>query len=152
MYCAYYSDQEAFKIVQNQFKQVLNKSKLVLNLIKVHSISPDSVQSGRTCPANVGVRSCPVRKLISPVQLSPIADNTTAAKSLLSWFIYCALLVWKQATKVVKCRNVWNSTIESGIYLIWQKFIRQKSFAIEMEKKLVWTHIGNIYLLAFLKR
>ena len=35
------------------------------------NISPDSVQSGRTCPANLGVRSCPVRKLIFPVQLSP---------------------------------------------------------------------------------
>ena len=35
------------------------------------SISPDSVRSGRTCPANLGVRSCPVRKLICPVRLSP---------------------------------------------------------------------------------
>ena len=34
-------------------------------------ISPDSVQSGRTCPANLGVQSCPVRKLICPVRLSP---------------------------------------------------------------------------------
>ena len=32
---------------------------------------PDSVRSGRTCPANLGVRSCPVRKLICPVRLSP---------------------------------------------------------------------------------
>ena len=31
----------------------------------------ESVQSSRTCPANLGVRSCPVRKLICPVQLSP---------------------------------------------------------------------------------
>ena len=36
------------------------------------SISPDSVRSGRTCPANLVVRSCPVRKLICPVRLSPI--------------------------------------------------------------------------------
>jgi hypothetical protein len=35
------------------------------------SISPDSVRSGRTCPANLGVRSCPVRKLICPVRSSP---------------------------------------------------------------------------------
>ena len=34
-------------------------------------ISPDSVRSGRTCPANLGVRSCPVRKLICPVRSSP---------------------------------------------------------------------------------
>ena len=34
-------------------------------------ISPDSVRSGRTCPANLGVRSCSVRKLICPVQSSP---------------------------------------------------------------------------------
>ena len=33
--------------------------------------SPDSVGSGRTCLANLGVRSCLVRKLICPVQLSP---------------------------------------------------------------------------------
>ena len=35
------------------------------------NISPDSVRSGRTCPANLGVRSRPVRKLICPVRLSP---------------------------------------------------------------------------------
>ena len=35
-------------------------------------ISPDSVRSGRTCPANLGVRSCPVRKLICPVRSSPM--------------------------------------------------------------------------------
>ena len=28
------------------------------------------VRSGRTCPANLGVQSCPVRKLICPVRLS----------------------------------------------------------------------------------
>ena len=35
------------------------------------SISPDSVRFGRTCLANLGVRSCPVRKLKYPVQSSP---------------------------------------------------------------------------------
>ena len=35
------------------------------------NISPDSVRSGRTCPANLGVGSCPVRKLIYPVRSSP---------------------------------------------------------------------------------
>ena len=30
------------------------------------NISLDSVRSGRTCPTNLGVRSCPVRKLICP--------------------------------------------------------------------------------------
>ena len=35
------------------------------------NISPDSVRFGRTCPANLAVRSCPVRKLICPVWLSP---------------------------------------------------------------------------------
>ena len=39
------------------------------------NISPDSVRSGRTCPVNLGVPSCPVRKLICPVRLSP---STTA--------------------------------------------------------------------------
>ena len=34
-------------------------------------ISPDSVQSGMTRPANLGVRSCPVKKLICPVRFSP---------------------------------------------------------------------------------
>ena len=34
-------------------------------------ISPDSVRSGRTCPANLGVWSGPVRKLICPDWLSP---------------------------------------------------------------------------------
>ena len=36
------------------------------------NVSPDLVQSGRTCPANFGVQSCPVRKLICPVRLNPI--------------------------------------------------------------------------------
>ena len=35
------------------------------------NISLDSVRSGSTCPANLGVQSCPVRKLTFPVQLSP---------------------------------------------------------------------------------
>ena len=35
------------------------------------NVSPDLVRSGRTCPANLGVRSCPVRKLICPVRSSP---------------------------------------------------------------------------------
>ena len=35
------------------------------------NISPDLVRSGRTCPVNLGVHSCPVRKLICPVRLSP---------------------------------------------------------------------------------
>ena len=39
------------------------------------NISPDSVWSGRTCPANLGVLSCPVRKLICPVRSSPIAKG-----------------------------------------------------------------------------
>ena len=38
------------------------------------NISPDSVRSGRTCPANLGVRSCPVRKLICPVRSSPTSN------------------------------------------------------------------------------
>ena len=35
------------------------------------NVSPDLVRSGRTCPANLGVRSCPVKKLICPVRSSP---------------------------------------------------------------------------------
>ena len=35
------------------------------------NISPDLVRSGRSCLANLGVRSCPVRKLICPVWSSP---------------------------------------------------------------------------------
>ena len=45
-----------------------------LNLVgkMFENISPDSVRSGRTCQANLGVRSCPVGKLICPVRSSPI--------------------------------------------------------------------------------
>ena len=32
------------------------------------NISPDSVLCGRTCPANLGVRSYPVLKLICPIK------------------------------------------------------------------------------------
>ena len=35
------------------------------------NISPDLVWSDRICPANLGVRSCPVGKLICPVRSSP---------------------------------------------------------------------------------
>ena len=35
------------------------------------NISSDSVRSGRTCLANLSVRSGPVKKLICPVRLSP---------------------------------------------------------------------------------
>ena len=41
------------------------------------NISPDSVQSDRTCPANLGVRSCPVKKFICPVRLSLSLHCTT---------------------------------------------------------------------------
>ena len=37
----------------------------------VKSISLDSVRSSSTCPANLGVQSCPVRKLICPLRSSP---------------------------------------------------------------------------------
>jgi hypothetical protein len=39
------------------------------------SISLDSVWSSRTCLANLGVRSCPVRKLKCPVRSSPRVDK-----------------------------------------------------------------------------
>jgi hypothetical protein len=38
------------------------------------NISPDLVRCGRTCRANLCVRSCPVRKLICPVRLNPISN------------------------------------------------------------------------------
>ena len=37
----------------------------------VKNVSLVPVQSVRTCPANFGVRSCPIRKLICPVRFSP---------------------------------------------------------------------------------
>ena len=40
------------------------------------NISLDSVRSGRICPANLGVRSCPVRKLICPVRSSPNSNDS----------------------------------------------------------------------------
>ena len=45
------------------------------------NISPDSVRCGRICPANLGVRSCPVRKLICPVRSSPIAKSGSNKKN-----------------------------------------------------------------------
>ena len=58
------------------------------------NISPDLVQLGRTCPANFGVRSCTVRKLICPVRLSPtesgesvkFIENTTLDIERLNYF------------------------------------------------------------------
>ena len=47
----------------------MKKNKILLYLYgkMFKNVSPDSVQSGRTCPANLGVGSSPVRKLIYPV-------------------------------------------------------------------------------------
>ena len=51
--------------------------------------SPDLVQSGRTCPANLVVWSCPVRKLIYPVRSSPtflsLSTNKIALKLQTLW-------------------------------------------------------------------
>ena len=47
------------------------------------NISPDSVWSGRTSPANLGVGFCLVRKFIWPVQLSPSATETGLSALLL---------------------------------------------------------------------
>ena len=44
------------------------------------NISPDLVPSGRNCPVNLGIRSCPVRKLICPVRLSPILVHVKFVK------------------------------------------------------------------------
>ena len=45
------------------------------------NISPDLVRSGRICPANLGVRSRPVRKLICPVRSSPSSwDNVLSTQ------------------------------------------------------------------------
>ena len=43
------------------------------------NVSPDLVRSGRTCPENLGVWSCPVRKLICPVRLSPNRNTITVS-------------------------------------------------------------------------
>ena len=59
------------------------------------NISPDSVRSGRTCPANLVVRSCPVKKLICPVRLSPrqIVNQLFQALNIQKAFIFC-IVVW----------------------------------------------------------
>ena len=65
------------------------------------NISPDSVRSGRTCPANLGVRSCPVRKLICPVRSSPkryvLPFNKGAHKDVRSNSI--VYIIWKGPSK-----------------------------------------------------
>ena len=49
------------------------------------NVSPDSVRSGRTCLANFGVRSCPVRKLICPVPLSPMLNDWCLTSGFRFW-------------------------------------------------------------------
>ena len=63
------------------------------------NISPDSVQSGRTCPANLGVRPCPVRKLICPVRSSPtlflnFSTISTFQPKVKSWWGTMIMIVW----------------------------------------------------------
>ena len=55
----------------------INNPYLVSEMFK--DISPGSIRSSRTCPAYLGIRSCPVRKLICPVRLSPRFQPTLVA-------------------------------------------------------------------------
>ena len=55
--------------VQGPYLMRIDNLYLVRKMFK--SIRPDSVLSSRTCLANLGVRSCPVRKLIRPVWSRP---------------------------------------------------------------------------------
>ena len=52
------------------------------------NISPDLVRFGRTCLANLSVRSCPVRKLICSVQLSPRWHKMAISSVFFFKFIY----------------------------------------------------------------
>ena len=70
--CKFFSSIPEYILIQNFQHQIcvqepylkrINKSCLVC-------ISPDLVQYSMTCPANLGVWSCLVRKLICPVRLS----------------------------------------------------------------------------------
>ena len=55
--------------VRGPYLMRIDNLKLVGKMFK--NISPDSVWCGRTCPANLGVRSCPVGKLICQVRSCP---------------------------------------------------------------------------------
>ena len=57
------------------------------------NISPDSVWSGRSCPANLGVWSCPVRKLIRPIR--------SHLQHILSHFQKCQFLLTHQIRKFI---------------------------------------------------
>ena len=62
------------------------------------NISLDLVQSGRICPANLGVQSCLVRKLICPDRLSPsIQLQRQLSTSTIVYPFIC--LFWKAFIK-----------------------------------------------------
>ena len=69
------------------------------------NVSPDLVWSGRTRPANLGVRSCPVSKLICPVRLSPkLPKCPKAAQTSDSEPPHRTLIIerlWKEVKKVL---------------------------------------------------
>ena len=74
-----------------QVPYLMKSNNLLLVGETFKNISPDSVRSGRTCPANLGVRSCPVRKLICPVRSSPrfLAFNSSSFKPIPKYFVIC---------------------------------------------------------------
>ena len=94
--------------VQGPYLMRIDNLYLVGKMFK--NISPDSVRSGRTCPANLGVRSCPVRKVICPVRLSPNNDNWSNKPCLFysdalgreAFFFHN----YHQKKKKIKCENM----------------------------------------------
>ena len=72
-------------------------------LIMFKNISLDLVQSGRICPANLGVQSCLVRNLICPDWLSPSIQLESIYQSRLG-----NNLLQNTANQAFKATTLWN--------------------------------------------
>ena len=85
---------------------------LIINMFE--NISPDSVRSGRTCPANLGVWSCLVRILIWPVRLSPIALKSLKKHDELGAYIWLRAAIYL-ANCLVKKSRLWVNSRSSKV-------------------------------------
>ena len=97
-------------------------------------IGPDLVRSGRTCPANFGVRSCPGWTLKCPVRLRPTG-----------WFRACPTL-----DSILSCRQ--KSTVYTMHVALPKRPINQFNLIQQSRQQALRAFYPNIYTVAMRKK
>ena len=80
------------------------------------NISQDSVRSGKTCPAKLGVRSCPVGKLICPVRSGPIWEVLKQCAILQNTSIFRHI---SALGSLLLTYNIWDGPIHLTLFQEW---------------------------------